>query len=81
MENSKNEAAKESENSKQATIKDVTRLYNKGLFNSFINKDQVFEPYLTFSDKFLLENTEQNSKQQMAYTTNKTKNIQREKIA
>ena len=30
-------------------------LYDRGLFDSFPNKDQVFEKYLTFSQAYLLE--------------------------
>ena len=36
--------------------KDIIQLlYDKGLFDSFPNKDQVFEKYLTFSEAYLLE--------------------------
>ena len=34
----------------------IQLLYNKGFFDSFENKDQIFEPYLKFSDEYLLEN-------------------------
>ena len=38
------------------TIKNVIQLlYNKGLFDNFPNKDQVFEQYITFSDEYLNE--------------------------
>ena len=29
-------------------------LYNKGLFDSYSNKDQIFESYLIFTDEYLL---------------------------
>ena len=46
----------ELENCKNQTIKDVIQLlYNKGLFDSFENKDQIFDEYLYFSDEYLLE--------------------------
>ena len=46
----------ELENCKKQTIKDVIQLlYNKGLFDSFENKDQIFNEYLYFSDEYLLE--------------------------
>ena len=36
--------------------KDIIQLlYDKGLFDSFPNKDQAFEKYLTFSETYLLE--------------------------
>ena len=39
---------------KTETIKNVIQLlYNKGLFDNFPNKDQVFEQYLTFSEEYL----------------------------
>ena len=31
----------------------IQLLYNKGLFDSFPNKDQVFEPYLIFTDNYI----------------------------
>ena len=41
---------------KKQTIKDVIQLlYNKGFFDSFENKDQIFNEYLYFSDEYLLE--------------------------
>ena len=47
------------EKCKSEAVKDVIQLfYIKGLFDSFENKDQIFEAYLTFSDEHLLENTE-----------------------
>ena len=40
---------------KNQTVKDVIQLlYNKGLFDSFENKDQIFNEYLYFSDEYLL---------------------------
>ena len=46
----------EVEKSKNQTIKDVIQLlYNKGLFDSFENKDQIFNEYLYFSNEYLLE--------------------------
>ena len=49
----------ELEKSKKQTIKDVIQLlYNKGLFDSLENKDQIFNEYLYFSDEYLLGNTE-----------------------
>ena len=42
----------ELEKCKNQTIKDVIQLlYNKGLFDSFENKDQIFNEYLYFSDE------------------------------
>ena len=44
------------EKCKKQTIKDVIQLlYNKGFFDSFENKDQIFNEYLYFSDEYLLE--------------------------
>ena len=46
----------ELEKCKKETIKDAIQLlYNKGLFDSFENKDQIFNEYLFFSDEYLLE--------------------------
>ena len=46
----------ELEKCKKQTIKGVIQLlYNKGLFDSFENKDQIFNEYLYFSDEYLLE--------------------------
>ena len=46
----------ELEKCKNQTIKDTIQLlYNKGLFDSFENKDQIFNEYLYFSDEYLLE--------------------------
>ena len=46
----------ELEKCKNQTVKDTVQLlYNKGLFDSFENKDQVFNEYLYFSDEYLLE--------------------------
>ena len=44
------------EKCKNQTVKDTIQLlYNKGLFDSFENKDQIFDEYLYFSDEYLLE--------------------------
>ena len=44
------------EKSKNQAVKDVIQLlYSKGLFDSFENKDQIFQSYLTFSNQYLLE--------------------------
>ena len=46
----------ELEKSKNQAVKDTIQLlYNKGLFDSFENKDQIFNEYLYFSDEYLLE--------------------------
>ena len=46
----------ELEKSKNQAVKDTIQLlYNKGLFDSFENKDQIFNEYLYFSDDNLLE--------------------------
>ena len=46
----------ELEKCKSEAVKDNNQiLYNKGLFDSFENKDQIFNEYLTFSDEYLLE--------------------------
>ena len=46
----------ELEKCKNQTIKDTIQLlYNKGLFDSFENKDQIFQSYLNFTDEYLLE--------------------------
>ena len=46
----------ELEKYKNQAVKDVIQLlYNKGLFDSFENKDQIFNEYLYFSDEYLLE--------------------------
>ena len=46
----------ELEKSKNQAVKDTIQLlYNKGLFDSFKNKDQIFNEYLYFSDEYLLE--------------------------
>ena len=46
----------ELEKCKNQAVKDVKQLlYNKGLFDSFENKDQIFNEYLYFSDEYLLE--------------------------
>ena len=46
----------ELEKCKNQTVKDTIQLlYNKGLFDSFENKDQIFIEYLYFSDEYLLE--------------------------
>ena len=46
----------ELEKYKNQAVKDTIQLlYNKGLFTSFENKDQIFNEYLYFSDEYLLE--------------------------
>ena len=46
----------ELEKSKNQAVEDTIQLlYNKGLFDSFENKDQIFNEYLYFSDEYLLE--------------------------
>ena len=46
----------EFEKCKNQAVKDTIQLlYNKGLFDSFGNKDQIFNEYLYFSDEYLLE--------------------------
>ena len=46
----------ELENCKNQAVKDTIQLlYNKGLFDSFENKDQIFNEYLYFGDEHLLE--------------------------
>ena len=46
----------ELENSKNQAVKvTIQLLYNKGLFDSFERKDQIFESYLIFSEEYLLE--------------------------
>ena len=46
----------ELEKCKNQAVKDVIQLlYNKGLFDSFENKDQIFHDYLTFTHQYLLE--------------------------
>ena len=46
----------ELEKCKSEAVKDTIQLlYNKGLFDSFENKDQVFQSYLNFTDEYLLE--------------------------
>ena len=46
----------ELEKCKNQAVKDTIQLlYNKGLFDSFENKDQIFNEYLYFSDDYLLE--------------------------
>ena len=41
---------------KNQAVKDTIQLlYNKGLFDSFENKDQIFHDYLTFTNQYLLE--------------------------
>ena len=39
----------------QAVKNTIQLLYNKGLFDSFENKDQIFNEYLYFSDEYFLE--------------------------
>ena len=44
------------EKCKNQAVKDVIQLlYNKGLFDLFENKDQIFHDYLTFTNQYLLE--------------------------
>ena len=46
----------ELEKCKNQAVKDTIQLlYNKGLFDSFENKDQIFNEYLYFSDEYLWE--------------------------
>ena len=46
----------ELEKCKNQAVKDTIQLlYNKGLFDSFENKDQIFNEYLYFHDEYLLE--------------------------
>ena len=46
----------ELEKCKNQAVKDTIQLlYNKGLFDSFENKDQIFNEYLYFTDEYLLE--------------------------
>ena len=46
----------ELEKCKNQAVKDVIQLlYNKGLFDLFENKDQIFNEYLYFSEEYLLE--------------------------
>ena len=45
----------ELEKCKNQAVKDTIQLlYNKGLFDSFENKDQIFQSYLNFTDEYLL---------------------------
>ena len=47
----------ELEKCKSEAVKDTIQLlYNKGLFDSFENKDQNFNEYLTFTNQYFLEN-------------------------
>ena len=46
----------ELEKCKNQAVKDTIQLlYNKGLFDSFENKDQILQSYLNFTDEYLLE--------------------------
>ena len=46
----------ELEKCKNQAVKDTFQLiYNKGLFDSFENKDQIFQSYMNFTDEYLLE--------------------------
>ena len=48
------------ENCKSEAVKDTIQLlYNNGLFDSFENKDQIFQSYLTFKTNSCFKNTEQ----------------------
>ena len=41
---------------KQKAVREtIQTLYDKGLFDSYENKDQIFEKYLNFTDEYLLE--------------------------
>ena len=41
---------------KQKAVREtIQTLYDKGLFDSYDNKDQMFEKYLNFTDEYLLE--------------------------
>ena len=44
-----------------------TKTYNKGLFDSFENEDQISESYLVFSDKYSVEKHGTEIKDQMVY--------------
>ena len=51
------------ERCKNQAVKDtIELLYNKGVFDSFENKDQIFNEYLYFSDEYLLEKYEKEIK-------------------
>ena len=72
----------EMEKSKNQAVKDTIQLlYNKGLFDSFENKDQIFECYLTFIRNTCWKNTKKKYKHQMVYIIYQTWTIQREKIS
>ena len=44
------------EKSKNQAVKNVIQfIYNKGLFDSFGNKEQIFESYLTLGEEYLME--------------------------
>ena len=46
----------EFDNINEKVIKNVIQLlYNKGVFDDSINKDQVWEPYLNFNDDYLIK--------------------------
>ena len=46
----------ELEKCKSEAFKDTIQfLYNKGLFDSFENKDHLFQSYLTFTNQYLLD--------------------------
>ena len=60
LESIKNDLSSEIQNIKQKILnkeqikKEIIQLlYDKGLFDSFPNKDQVFEPYLIFTDNYI----------------------------
>ena len=56
----------ELEKCKNQAVKDTIQLlYNTGLFDSFENKDQIFNEYLYFSDEYLLEKYGKEIKHQM----------------
>ena len=45
----------ELQKSKNEAVKDIQLLYNKGLFDLFENKEQIFNEYLNFTSQYLLE--------------------------
>ena len=68
---------------KTETIKNVIQLlYNKGLFDTFPNKDQVFEQYLSFSDEYLEEKytTEINTSEGIYYISDLNYSLSRQNI-
>ena len=54
LQRSQQNCISELERCKSEAVKDTIQLlYNKGLFDSFENKDQIFDSYLTFSEEYL----------------------------